>query len=299
MDQNNTVALLSSPPPTTDCILPISLMSSYRSDPGFSLRRLFLMEFLGTYIMLIFGLGSVAQFVLNQNGGSLSIHISWGLGVAFGVYVSDGGHLNSSITIANVIYNGLSKRKALVYISAQFCAGFLAAASVFIIYLDSLHGYDKSSGNYKIVPDTAGIFCTFPFDFVDPREPNSKRTLGLGFSCISEFSATFFLYFLVLTFTDERRKNPEGNLTGFILGLVVLAIGCAYGKQTGYALNPARDFPPRLFLLCAGWGSDLFTYGNYYFWVPIVLPTLGTIVAGGVYENFMREKNSEKMKVKV
>ena len=249
--------------------------------------------------MLIFGLGSVAQFVLNHDGGSLSIHIAWGLGVAFGVYVSDGGHLNSSITIANVIYSGLSKRKALVHISAQFCAGFFAAASVFIIYFDSLNNYGKFGkfgGNYKIVPDTAGIFCTFPFDFGDDY---NKKTLNLGFSCLSEFSATFFLYFLVLTFTDERRKNPESNLTGFVLGMVVLAIGCAYGKQTGYALNPARDFPPRLFLYCVGWGPELFTYGNYYFWVPIVLPTLGTIVAGGIYETFVRERPNEKMKAKV
>jgi len=297
MEQSNNAVALLAPLPTsstTECFLPVTDSDCYKNDLISTLPRLFLLEFLGTYIMLVFGMGSVAQVVLNKdNGGSLSIHIAWGLGVAFGVYVSEGGHLNSAITIANMIYNGLSKKRGLVYIFAQFCAGYLAAASVFVIYLDSLKNY-KSSGDYMIVPNTAGIFCTFPFSFLD-----STKTLDLGFSCLSEFSATFLLYFLVLSFTDEKKKNPAANLTGLFMGLIVLGIGCAYGQQTGYALNPARDFPPRLFLWCAGWGNDLFTYGNYYFWVPVILPILGTITAGGFYETVVRDKNPEKFKVKV
>lgn len=263
------------------------------------IKEVFL-EFIGTYIMLMFGIGSVAQMKLNNdNGGSLSVHISWSLGVVFGFYVSDGGHLNSAITIANFLFGGFPLKKMFLYLAAQFLAGFLAAGSVYGIYFDSFRGYGflRADGNHMIVPDTAGIFCTFPFSYTDYRQ--NVKTLGLGFSCLSEFAATFILYFLCLSFTDEKKKNPSSNLTGFFIGLVVLGIGCAYGQQTGYALNPARDFPPRLFIYAMGWGNELFTYGNYYFWVPVLMPILGAIVAGFFYETMIREKNNMKSKIKV
>lgn len=295
-----TVSLINEYPSSTDYILnptdsgPFPLLSG-----TLNLKRLFLLEFLGTYIMLLFGLGSVAQIVLNNDsGGSLSIHFSWGLGVIFGIYVSDGGHLNCAITIANVIFYGFPLKKALIYILAQFFGSFLAAASVFIIYLDSFRGYGMKEGNngfYMKVPETAVIFCTFPFSFLDFTSQTNK-TISLGHSCLSEFAATFILYFLCLTFGDENKKNPGSNMTGIMIGLVVIGIGCSYGQQTGYSLNPSRDFPPRLFIFCIGWGNELFTYGNYYFWVPIVMPILGAITAGGFYEKFIRE-GKNKMKI--
>ena len=289
-------------PPTSDCFLPQSDSDQFGSFSqkisSQNYKRIFMFEFLGTYIMLMMGLGSVAQVTLNNdNGGSLNVHIAWGLGVVFGVYVSDGGHLNSAITIANVIFSGFPLKKALVYILAQFVGGFLSAASVYLIYLDSFKGYGMRQGNngfYMKVPETAGIFCTFPLNFLD-YNTQTYKTLSLGFSCISEFSATFLLYFLCLSFTDEKRKIPQSNLTGFFIGMVVLGIGCAYGQQTGYALNPARDFPPRLFAFCAGWGFELFTYGNYYFWVPVVMPIFGACAAGAFYEVFIRENYRVKI----
>lgn len=44
-----------------------------------------------------------------------------------------------------------------------------------------------------------------------------------------------------------------------MIGLLVVAIGATYGYNCGYAINPARDFSPRLFTYCAGWGTKVFT----------------------------------------
>lgn len=60
-------------------------------------------------------------------------------------------------------------------------------------------------------------------------------------------------------------------------------IGTAFAYNCGYAINPARDFAPRLFTLIAGWGSQTFTAGNYFFWIPIVGPLVGAVVGSLIY----------------
>ena len=66
------------------------------------------------------------------------------------------------------------------------------------------------------------------------------------------------------------------------VGLLILVIGVSLGGPTGYAINPARDFSPRLahFLLPIKnkGGSDW-----AYAWIPIVGPILGAIAGAMVY----------------
>ncbi|RAW20917.1 hypothetical protein PC110_g22640, partial [Phytophthora cactorum] len=69
----------------------------------------------------------------------------------------------------------------------------------------------------------------------------------------------------------------------FAFCLMIMALGMAFGMNTGYAVNPARDFGPRLFTFCAGWGSKVFTTRNYYFWIPIVADLSGGVAGAGLY----------------
>ena len=48
----------------------------------------------------------------------------------------------------------------------------------------------------------------------------------------------------------------------WLIGLVVVAIGMSFGGMHGYAINPARDFGPRLFTVVAGAVISLFTPPN-------------------------------------
>ena len=57
-----------------------------------STTREALAEFLGTFVLILFGVGVVAQVTLGggANGQYLSINLAWGLAVTLGVYVSHG-----------------------------------------------------------------------------------------------------------------------------------------------------------------------------------------------------------------
>ena len=110
---------------------------------------------------------------------------------------------------------------------------------------------------------------------------------------VDEIVGTFFLVLFVFAVTDEYNAPPGVNLAPLIVGFIVLAIGISFGANSGYAINPARDFGPRIFAWIAGWGKLAMPgdYGwiNTYFWVPIVGPLLGAALAAPVYDLGIRD----------
>jgi glycerol uptake facilitator-like aquaporin len=80
-----------------------------------------------------------------------------------------------------------------------------------------------------------------------------------------------------------------------VVGLLVMVIGMAYGLNAGYAINPARDFGPRLFTAVAGWGGEVFNAGNGWWWVPIVGPLMGGVAGGFVYDALVGRRHPPKV----
>ena len=78
----------------------------------------------------------------------------------------------------------------------------------------------------------------------------------------------------------HRRRGSQRRSSA----LLVVAIGVAFGFNAGYAINPARDFGPRLFTAVAGWGGGVFTAGNGWWWVPIVGAVVGAILGAWLYD---------------
>jgi glycerol uptake facilitator protein len=95
---------------------------------------------------------------------------------------------------------------------------------------------------------------------------------------------TALLLLMILAITDELNQPPGANLTPLVVGLIVVAIGISFGGMHGYAINPARDFGPRLFTVVAGFKNNGLTDGTNAFWVPIVGPILGGLIGAGVYD---------------
>jgi glycerol uptake facilitator protein len=95
---------------------------------------------------------------------------------------------------------------------------------------------------------------------------------------------TALLLFLILAITDEYNQPPASNLAPLLIGLVVVAIGMSFGALHGYAINPARDFGPRLFTVVAGFRNNGLTDGTNAFWVPIAAPILGGLIGAGAYD---------------
>lgn len=258
-------------------------------------------EFLGTFIILAFGIGVVAMVVaaLNQSGRGpapfvtqadwLMIVFGWAFAVTFAVYVAggvSGAHLNPAVTLAQALYRGFPWRKVLPYIGAQTLGAFVAAAMVYFNYhaaIDSFEGaHHITRGALNSVP-TYSIFATFPARYYHSWVgPFADELIG-----------TAFLIGIIFAVIDEYNAPVKANLAPLLIGFIIAAIGLSYGANSGYAINPARDFGPRLFAWLAGWKSIALpgNYGNVndYFWIPIVAPMLGAVIGGVVYDTLIRK----------
>lgn len=238
-------------------------------------------EFLGTAILLLFGQGVVAMVVLFGGGipgevvkgGYTNVVLGWGLGVTFGIYAAgkiSGAHLNPAVTLTLACWRGFPWSKVLPYSLAQVAGAFVASVIVYLNYLPAFEQFDP------LREKTAGIFTTFPA---------FPELLQYGF--LDQVVGTALLMFAIFALNDENNQ-PSGILTPILVGLVVVAIGISFGAMHGYAINPARDLGPRLFVTLAGFRNNGLNDGGFIFWVPIVAPLLGGVLGGWIYDAGIR-----------
>jgi glycerol uptake facilitator protein len=258
-------------------------------------------EFLGTFVLIAFGDGVVAMAVaaLNQSGRGMKIFdasgdwllITWGwaMAVTMGVYVAGGvtgAHLNPAVTLAFAVRRAFPWGRVPAFWLAQVLGAFVGAALVFIVYYAAIGSWEQANHVTRGAPGsfvTYSIFATFPAPYFlgNPIWPLIDQIVG-----------TAFLLMFISALIDRRNLAPKANLTPWLVGLAVAAIGMSYGANAGYAINPARDFGPRLFAALAGWGQVALPgngpwYSNY-FWVPIVGPLVGGVIGVFVYEFFIK-----------
>jgi len=239
-------------------------------------------EFLGTFVLIVFGTAVVAQVVLSgqTHGGYLSINIAWGLAVTMAVYVAggvSGAHLNPAVTLAVAVHRGFPWRKVLPYWAAQVAGAFAGAAVTFLTYRAAFARFDGGLRQVTGAKATAGIFSTYPQDFI--------RAVPDGL--IDQVVGTALLIALIFALTDQRNLAPDGRLVPILFGLAVVLIGMTFGFNAGYAINPARDLGPRLFTFVAGWGGEVFRAGGHWWWVPIAGPLLGGVLGGLLYDRLI------------
>lgn len=242
-------------------------------------------EFLGTATILFFGAGCVAALKLAGAAfGQWEISIVWGIAVAMAVYLSagiSGAHLNPAVSIALWLFANFEGRKVVPYIIAQIAGAFCAAALVYGLYYNLFLDYEQTHqlvrGSVESL-DVAGVFSTYP---------NPHISVGQAF--LVEAVITAVMMALIMALTDDGNGLPRGPLAPLLIGLLIAVIGAAMGPLTGFALNPARDFGPKLFASLAGWGSMAFTGGRDipYFLVPIFGPMLGAIVGAFGYRSLI------------
>jgi glycerol uptake facilitator protein len=258
-------------------------------------------EFLGTAILIAFGDGVVAMAVagLNQSGRGteifqasgdwLLIGWGWGFAVTFAVYAVGGvtgAHINPAVTVALALRRGFPWSKVPGYIVMQVLGAFAGAALVYAVYKGAIDSYERanhiSRGDPSSVP-TYSIFATFP----------AKYLTNFVGPLVDQIVGTALLVGLIFAVTDEVNQPVRANLAPLIVGFVVVAVGISFGANAGYAINPARDFGPRMFALVAGWGKIAFPgdYGNVntYFWIPIIGPLIGGPIGAYAYDLLVRD----------
>ncbi|EAT86150.1 hypothetical protein SNOG_06319 [Parastagonospora nodorum SN15] len=239
-------------------------------------------EFWGVAIMVMFGDGSVAQVLLSSGqttapGGNGFGH--WALGVMLGIYVAgdSGAYLNPAITFSNCLFRQLPWRRFPVYFVAQILGGFVGSGIVYANYISAI---DYFEGGLRTVPPaekaTAAIFCTYPQAFL----PKASQ---------------FFSEFIASALLINNGVPKDDKWFPLCLFFLIFGLGSCFGWETGYAINIARDFGPRLMSYAVGYGSEVWSAGGYYFWtstdedyqIPMVAPFLGCAFGAALYDIFI------------
>ena len=241
--------------------------------PRGTLREV-LAEFLGTFVLILFGAGVVAQFVLSKGraGSYLGINLAWGLGVTMGCYVSagvSGAHLNPAVTVALAVHRALPVGQG-----------------------DAVHRRPVRRRVRRVRRRLPHV-CRSA-DRVRRRRAAGARPAGHG-RHLGHLSAALPVDVPGRVHRPGRRHgDPDGRdlrhhrrpqqrgrrrrSRRSSSACSWWRIGAAFGFNSGYAINPARDLGPRLFTAVAGWGSEVFTAGNGWWWVPIVGPLVGGVL---------------------
>jgi glycerol uptake facilitator protein len=237
-------------------------------------------EFLGTLVLITLGDGVVAMVVLFGTGaagevvkgGYTNITLGWGLAVLMGICVAgriSGAHLNPAVTLTMALFRDFPWSRVAPYIAAQVAGAFAGAALVYVNYLPAFRAFDPD------LTKSANVLATFP------AFPEAWL-----FGFLDQVIGTALLLGLILAITDPRNLPVPAGLQPILIGLVVVAIGVSWGGMHGYAINPARDFGPRLFALVAGFKNTGFA--DHTFLVPIAGPLLGGLIGAAVYGGFIR-----------
>jgi len=239
-------------------------------------------EFLGTALLIFFGTGCVAALKLGgADLGLWEICIIWGIGVSMAVYLAagvSGAHLNPAVTIALWLFGTFERHRVPAYILAQVAGAFCSAALVYGLYSSLFFDFEQARqmvrGSVESL-ELASIFSTYP-----------HASLSFGQAFLVEVVITAILLAMIMAITDDGNGLPSGPLAPLLIGLLIAVIGGAMGPLTGSAMNPARDFGPKLMTFFAGWGDVAFTGGKDipYFLVPIFAPILGACLGAAGYK---------------
>jgi glycerol uptake facilitator protein len=235
----------------------------------------FAAELIGTMLLILLGNGVVANVVLKGTKGNSSgwivITTGWALAVFVGVVFAgpySGAHLNPAVSIGLAIAGKFSWAKVLSFVLAQVIGAMIGAFIVWIVYRD--HFNATEDGELQLA-----VFSTSP------------AIKNLMFNFLSEVVGTFVLVFVVFYFTDAELSEAKtkiglGSLGAIPVMFLVWSIGISLGGTTGYAINPARDFGPRLIhaiLPMKHKGSSNWKYA----WVPVIGPVVGAVIAAVIF----------------
>lgn len=237
-----------------------------------------LSEILCTFMLALFIYASGAQDVLTRGAASSPVGraLAGGVGLMLAVYCginASGACVNPSIALMFCLTGKLQWKRYPLYVVCEFIGAFLAACFVYGIYSESINNFDGGTRQMYGRNATAHIFTSFPKDDL------SKTT---GFFDI--FTGCGLLTGTTCMLIDPNNAKTEFGLIPLALVFLLYGILMSFGVQTGAPINLSIDFSGRVFTYVAGYGSEVFSRGNYWFWIPPVACICGTLVFVTTYQ---------------
>ena len=257
-----------------------------------------LAEFIGTFIVILIGDGAVAAAVMTSQLDGWGVAMMWGLAVTFGIYVAgpvSGAHFNPAVTITMAVFRDFPRSRIVPFILSQIAGAFTGAAAVYWMW----HGYwpralEKlgvevgAPGSQKLM----SIFsCFYPSPGGIGVDAVAMATVSTSGAFFIEVLLTMFLLLMIFALTEPDNPGmPQAGLGPLFIGLTVTAIVGVGGSLTMDAVNPVRDFGPRLFAYMIGFGRIAFPgpRGNEW-WLYIIAPIVGGLIGAAVYRHLVRK----------
>lgn len=212
----------------------------------------YLAELVGTFILVLFGCGTVV--IAGDKVGILGIAFAFGLALiaaAYGIGPISGCHINPAVSLGVCVAGRMSIRDMIGYWVGQFVGAILAAWVLLVIAV--------GTAGYNLAANGLGQ---------DGWGPGYQGEYNLQSAILFEFVAT--LIFVIVILGSTHKTAPPG-FAGLAIGLTLVAIHIFGIHITGVSVNPARSLGPALF---AG-GNAL-----KQVWLFLVIPSVGGIVAG-------------------
>lgn len=254
-------------------------------------RREMLGEFLGTFLLVLFGCGAVAGSILfSAHPGLLQVALVWGIGVSLAIYATrhlSCAHLNPAVSLAMVTAGRMEARKLLPYLISQFAGAALAGVAILLLFGPSIAALERSEGILRGSAEsirTARMFGEFYRPLTGPG------TVSLPLAVGAETFGTFLLILLIFSLTEGcNLGRPHDGIAPLFIGLTVASVICLVAPLTQAGLNPARDFAPRIVAALAGWGKAAFPddQGGFFF-VYIAGPVLGGQAAAFIFARIIQ-----------
>jgi len=242
----------------------------------------FIGEALGTFVLVLFGCGSVAVTVLfNAHQGLMQVAAAWGIGVTLAIYLTrhlSCAHLNPAVTLAMAVSGRMTVRKMPVYLTAQFAGAILAGLTLYMLFAPSIAAYESAHGIVRGAPESVKTAMMFGEFYPNP---SCSAVASLPLAAGAEAFGTFLLVLMIFALTEGCNVGrPNEVLAPVFIGVTVTSIICLIAPLTQAGLNPARDFGPRLVAWLMGWGDAAFPdrVGGF-FHVYVLGPLIGGAVA--------------------
>lgn len=256
-----------------------------------------LAEFVGTFIVILIGDGAVAAAVMTNQLDGWGVAMMWGLAVTFGIYVAgpvSGAHFNPAVTITMAVFRDFPRSRILPFILSQIAGAFAGAAAVYGMW----HGYWPRAleklGVEVGAPGSQKLMAIFSCFYPNPGgigvDASAMATVSAGGAFFIEALLTMFLLLMIFALTEPGNPGmPQAGLGPLFIGLTVTAIVGVGGSLTMDAVNPVRDFGPRLFAYVIGFGEIAFPgpRGNEW-WLYIAAPIIGALIGAAAYRYLVR-----------
>lgn len=255
-------------------------------------------ETIGTFLLVLFGTGSVAAAVLTgAQAGLWQVAVVWGFGVTIAIYATatvSGAHLNPAVTLSFALFRpgDFPRARVVPYIVAQLLGAVLAGAVVLATFAPFLARFEAERNLERGAPGSEAAAMVFGEYFPNPAvfgtdEAAQALVSPLAAAGVEAFG-TAILVFVIFALTDPRNRAGAGALTPFFIGFTVAVLISLFAPITQAGWNPARDFGPRIVAFLAGFGEIAIPGPRGGFWVYIVGPLIGGPIGAAAYDLLLR-----------